>query len=73
MARPHLSPDGASLYVANGGSNSVSVLDTRTHRVTATVAVGPPGTDPSQRGRHSAKGAAAYCQGGREAQPGYSA
>ncbi|WP_443072571.1 hypothetical protein [Streptomyces sp. RPT161] len=40
MTRPHLSPDGASLYVANGGSNSVSVLDTRTNRVTASVPVG---------------------------------
>src|SRR5258708_3220894 len=35
-----VSPDGRHLYVGNGGSNTVSVLDTRTNRVTATITVG---------------------------------
>ncbi|WP_406381587.1 YncE family protein [Streptomyces sp. NBC_01618] len=35
-----LSPDGRSLYVTNGSSNTVSVIDTRTNRVAATIPVG---------------------------------
>jgi len=35
-----LSPDARRLYTANGKSNSVSVIDTGTRQVVATVAVG---------------------------------
>jgi YVTN family beta-propeller protein len=35
-----LSPNGRDLYIADGGSNRVMVLDTRTNRVTASVRVG---------------------------------
>jgi YVTN family beta-propeller protein len=41
-----LAPDGSKAYVAVLGPGKVSVIDTRTHRVSATVSVGPPGTDP---------------------------
>src|SRR6185295_11943489 len=33
--------DGASLYVTNGNSNSISVIDTATNTVTSTFAAGP--------------------------------
>jgi serine/threonine protein kinase, bacterial len=46
-------PDGHAAYVANSGSNSVSVVDTASRKVTATTAVGrrPVGlaVDPSTR------------------------
>ncbi|WP_256332130.1 MULTISPECIES: YncE family protein [unclassified Streptomyces] len=35
-----LTPSGARAYVANRGSNTVSVIDTATNTVTATVPVG---------------------------------
>jgi YVTN family beta-propeller protein len=35
-----VTPDGKFVYVANGGSNNVSVIDTAINTVTATVAVG---------------------------------
>lgn len=35
-----VTPDGAWLYVANAGSNTVSVIDTARERVVATIAVG---------------------------------
>ncbi|MFJ7497618.1 hypothetical protein ACIQZB_42240 [Streptomyces sp. NPDC097727] len=35
-----LSPDGGFLYVANGSSNNVSLIDTRTNRVASTIPVG---------------------------------
>jgi len=35
-----ISPDGAHAYVTNAGSNSVSVIDTSTNAVSATVPVG---------------------------------
>jgi YVTN family beta-propeller protein len=35
-----VSPDGSRVYVANGGSNNVSVINTSTNTVVATVAVG---------------------------------
>jgi PQQ-dependent catabolism-associated beta-propeller protein len=38
-----LSPDDATAYVANGHGNSVSVIDTKTRQVTATI---PAGTRP---------------------------
>ena len=35
-----VSPDGLKVYVANYGSDTVSVIDTATNTVTTTVAVG---------------------------------
>ena len=35
-----ITPDGTSAYVANDTSNSVSVIDTATNTVTATILVG---------------------------------
>jgi YVTN family beta-propeller protein len=35
-----ISPDGAHAYVTNAGSNSVSVIDTSSNAVSATVPVG---------------------------------
>ena len=35
-----VTPDGTKVYVANQGSNTVSVIDTATNNVTATVTVG---------------------------------
>jgi YVTN family beta-propeller protein len=35
-----VSPDGSKVYVTNEQSNSVAVIDTRTHAVTATIPVG---------------------------------
>ena len=35
-----VSPDGTTAYIAIAGSNSVSVMDTATNTVTATIAVG---------------------------------
>jgi YVTN family beta-propeller protein len=35
-----ISPDGVHAYVTNAGSNSVSVIDTSTNAVSATVPVG---------------------------------
>jgi YVTN family beta-propeller protein len=35
-----VTPDGSKLYVANGRSNSVSVIDTVTHRVLREIPVG---------------------------------
>ncbi|HEX9173756.1 MAG TPA: hypothetical protein VF861_13955 [Telluria sp.] len=35
-----LTPDGGKLYVANGRSNSVSVIDTRLNKVIKEVPVG---------------------------------
>ena len=36
-----LSPDGATLYVANANSDTISVIDTRTDQVTATLGAKP--------------------------------
>lgn len=41
-----LAPDGKKAYVAVLGPGNVKVIDTGSHRVTGTVNVGPPGTDP---------------------------
>jgi YVTN family beta-propeller protein len=35
-----LSPDGATLYTANGPSNDVSVIDLATQKVTTKIAAG---------------------------------
>jgi len=35
-----LSPDGGRLYTADGRSNSVSVIDTKTRKVIAAIPVG---------------------------------
>jgi YVTN family beta-propeller protein len=35
-----LTPDGAKLYTANGRSNSVSAIDTKTFKTIATIPVG---------------------------------
>jgi YVTN family beta-propeller protein len=35
-----VSPDGSKLYVANSASNNVSVIDTATNTVIATIPVG---------------------------------
>ena len=35
-----ISPDGRKLYTANGLSNDVSVIDTSTNKVIATIKVG---------------------------------
>jgi YVTN family beta-propeller protein len=40
MKRSIISPDGVHAYVTNAGSNSVSVIDTGTNAVSATVPVG---------------------------------
>ena len=42
-----MTPDGSKVYVANENSNNVSVIDTATNMVTATIAVG---IDPLRRG-----------------------
>ncbi|MGW6356279.1 YncE family protein [Streptomyces sp. NPDC055092] len=39
-------PDGKSVYAAVLGPGKVSVIDTGSNRVSSTVSVGPPGTDP---------------------------
>jgi len=36
-----VTPDGSKMYVANTDSNIVSVIDSATNMVTATIAVGP--------------------------------
>jgi YVTN family beta-propeller protein len=41
-----LTPDGTSLYAANELAHHVSIIDTHTGTVTATVSLGGPGTDP---------------------------
>jgi YVTN family beta-propeller protein len=41
-----IGPDGKRAYIADLGPGNVTGIDTRTHRVSATVSVGPPGTDP---------------------------
>jgi YVTN family beta-propeller protein len=41
-----ISPDGNRAYVTDLGQGNVAVIDTRAHQVSATVSVGPPGTDP---------------------------
>jgi YVTN family beta-propeller protein len=35
-----VTPDGSKVYVTNESSNNVSVIDTKTNTVTATIAVG---------------------------------
>jgi YVTN family beta-propeller protein len=35
-----VTPDGSKVYVANEGSDTVSVIDTKTNTVTATIPVG---------------------------------
>jgi YVTN family beta-propeller protein len=46
-----LSPDGASLYVANRLDDTVSVIDTATRKVTRTIALGGPAElTPQRRG-----------------------
>jgi YVTN family beta-propeller protein len=41
-----IGPDGQNAYVAALGPGNVSVIDTSTTHVSATVSTGPPGTDP---------------------------
>lgn len=41
-----IGPDGHFAYSADLGPGNVSVIDTSSHRVSATIALGPPGTDP---------------------------
>jgi YVTN family beta-propeller protein len=41
-----ISPDGTRAYVTNLGPGNLTVVDTRTNRVTSTVSIGPPGSDP---------------------------
>jgi YVTN family beta-propeller protein len=41
-----MSPDGSRAYIADLGPGNVTVIDTRARQVSATVAIGPPGTDP---------------------------
>jgi YVTN family beta-propeller protein len=41
-----LGRDGRSVYVAALGPGEVSMIDTSTHHVSATLSVGPHGTDP---------------------------
>jgi YVTN family beta-propeller protein len=50
-----MSPNGARAYVTGLGPGRVTAIDTRTHRVSSTVSVGPPGTDPfTVRATHDA-------------------
>ena len=48
-----VTPDGTKVYVTNYGSNTVSVIDTATNTVTATVTVGtnPRGVAVSPDGK----------------------
>ena len=41
-----MSPDGDRAYVTGLGPGRITVIDTGTHRVSATISVGPYGTDP---------------------------
>lgn len=41
-----IGPDGRFAYSAVLGPGNVSVIDIGNHRVAATIALGPPGTDP---------------------------
>ena len=41
-----ISPNGDRAYVTSLGPGRVTAIDTGTHRVSSTVSVGPPGTDP---------------------------
>jgi YVTN family beta-propeller protein len=41
-----MSPNGDHAYVTSLGPGRVTAIDTATHRVSSTVSVGPPGTDP---------------------------
>jgi YVTN family beta-propeller protein len=41
-----MSPNGDRAYVTSLGPGRVTAIDTRTHRVSSTVSVGPSGTDP---------------------------
>jgi YVTN family beta-propeller protein len=40
------SPKGDRSYVTDLGPGTLTIIDTRTHRVSATVSIGPYGTDP---------------------------
>ena len=48
-------PDSRHAYVVNDGSNTVSVIDTATSQVTATLGVGqtPPTSSSHPDGRHA--------------------
>ena len=55
--RPHaiaFTPEGATAYVANDGSNDVSVINTATNTLTATIPVGndPRGVAVTPMGRY---------------------
>jgi YVTN family beta-propeller protein len=41
-----MSPNGDRAYVTSLGPGSLAAIDTRTHRVSSTVSLGPSGTDP---------------------------
>ena len=41
-----VSPNGDRAYVTDLGQGKLTVIDTRTHRVSSTVSIGPYGTDP---------------------------
>jgi YVTN family beta-propeller protein len=41
-----VSPNGDRAYVTDLGPGTLTVIDTRTHRVSSTISIGPYGTDP---------------------------
>jgi YVTN family beta-propeller protein len=41
-----VSPKGDRAYVTNLGPGTLTIINTRTHRVSSTVSIGPYGTDP---------------------------
>jgi YVTN family beta-propeller protein len=41
-----ISPNGDRAYVTSLGPGTVTAIDTRTHRISSTVSIGPHGTDP---------------------------
>ncbi|WP_020578252.1 YncE family protein [Actinopolymorpha alba] len=41
-----IGPNAQTSYVAVLGPGRIAVIDTQSHRVSTTISVGPPGTDP---------------------------
>jgi YVTN family beta-propeller protein len=41
-----VSPNGDRAYVTDLGPGTLTVIDTRTYRVSSTISIGPYGTDP---------------------------
>ncbi len=67
-----LTPDGATLYVANANSDTVSVIDTRTRQVRRTIDMKPDaslpfGSAPNALALHSATGRLYVANGGNNA------